>query len=108
MVKAQYDRRKSFVGTARSVIITNSIAKPEESIEDKYVQCLERLGTSKYMATYEPRNYSTNDRYEKMKLDLKKVDLRRVLNSLPVSGLTEIPVVQMPEVLKEKVYHIII
>ena len=91
-------RRKSFMGTARNVIQINALTKPDESIEEKYEACLERLCQSKYMATYEPRNLDTNVRYEKMKL---KVDLRRVLNSLPVAPLTESPVLEMPKVLRE-------
>lgn len=50
------------------------------------------------MQTYQPRNLNTNVRYEKIKL---KVDLRRVLNSLPVAPLIESPVLQMPQVLKD-------
>ena len=37
-------RRKSFMGTARNVIQINQMTKPEESIEEKYESCLERLG----------------------------------------------------------------
>merc|ERR550519_496742 len=92
-------RRKSFIGTARNVIQINALTKPEETIEEKYEACLERLGQSKYMATYEPRNLTTNVQYEKIKM---KVDLRRVLNSLPVVELHENPTMQQPQVLKEQ------
>lgn len=51
------------------------------------------------MATYEPRNLTTNVQYEKIKM---KVDLRRVLNSLPVVELHENPTMQQPQVLKEQ------
>ena len=38
------NKRKSFMGTAKNVIQINALTKPEESIEDKYEACLERLG----------------------------------------------------------------
>jgi len=86
------------MGTARNVIQINALTKPEETIEEKYVACLERLGQSKYMQTYQPRNLTTNVQYESIKM---KVDLRRVLNSLPVAELHENPVIQQPQVLKD-------